>query len=124
MSLDKDKEFESSEIEHDCDCGDDCDCGEDCGCNDEGCGCGCGEDHEHEHTVTLTLEDGEELECPILDIFAIEDQEYIALLHPEDETVMLYKFFENDDESIEIDSIDDEDEFNLVSETFLSLDEE
>ncbi len=65
-----------------------------CGCSEEkhnsdGCGCGgdhnhqasCGHDHEH-HSVTLVLQDDTELECPVVDAFEINEQQYIALLHP------------------------------------------
>jgi len=120
----------------------------DCGCNnkEEGCcgngngentehvhGEGCGHDHDaedgcgcghEEHTVTLTLDDDTELECPILEAFDINAQGYIALLHPVDETVLLYRFSDNDDETIDIETIEADDEFELVSKTFLSLQED
>ena len=38
-------------------------------------------------TVTLTLENNEELECAVLNIFEADEKEYIALL-PLDETVI------------------------------------
>lgn len=84
--------------------------------------CGCGHDHDHDHdhddhdVVTLTLEDGSELECPILDIFELDDQEYIALLHPVDDVALLYRFKDHEDGTIEIDSIESDDEFEKVSE--------
>jgi len=85
-------------------------------------GCGCGLDHEqdHEHenehdTVTLTLDDGAELECPIIDIFEVESKNYIALLHPVDEMILLYKFFDHEDGTIEVNPIDDDAEFEKVS---------
>ena len=81
--------------------------------------CGCGHDHdqEHEHdTVSLTLDDGTELECPILDIFEVEGHNYIALLHPVDEMALLYKFFDYEDGTIEVTAIEDDDEFEKVSD--------
>lgn len=89
-------------------------------------GCGCGEEHEHEHdTVTLTLEDGSDLECPIIDIFEIDDQGYIALLHPKDEVALLYRFSEDyDDDSIEITGIESDEEFDKVSKYMDELMEE
>lgn len=83
--------------------------------------CGCGHDHDHDHhhdhdTVSLTLEDGSELECPILDIFQIEDKEYIALLHPVDEMALLYRFFDYEDGTIEVTAIESDDEFEKVSD--------
>lgn len=89
-----------------------------------GCGCGCGHDHEHEQeemeTVTLTLDDDTELECAILGVFdveGIEGKEYIALLPLEDETVLIYEYKE-DGEDIELTLIEDDEEFEKVSEAF------
>ena len=93
--------------------------------------CTCEHDHEHEHehehehqTVTLTLEDNTELVCEIIDLFEIDGQEYIALLHPVEETALLYRFEEFEDGEIEIHNIDDHDEYQLVSAKFLALQEE
>lgn len=106
-----------------------------CGCGgseqDKGDGCGCGgHDHDHgehdqnHHTVTLTLEDDTELDCPVIDAFEINEQQYMALLHPLDETVLLYRFFENEDETIDLETIDGDEEFELVSKTFMALQED
>lgn len=100
----------------------------------EGGGC-CGghghhHDHDHEHhdhehqahdIVTLELEDGTELSCPVIDLFDVEEKTYIALLHPVEETVLIYQFFDYEDGSIELTVIEDEDEYTLVSKTFLEL---
>ena len=51
-------------------------------------------DHDHHHTVTLELEDGTELICPVIAIFEADKNEYIALLHPIEETALLYRFFD------------------------------
>lgn len=93
------------------------------GCGDHGCGCGHDHDHEHEHqhTVTLELETGEELECPIIDIFEVEGKEYIALLHPEEEIAMLYGFMDYEDGSIELTEIESDDEYEKVSAVFNQL---
>lgn len=55
-------------------------------------------------TVTLTLENNEELECAVLNIFEAEEKEYIALL-PLDENgdntdgqIYLYRFIDNGEE--------------------------
>ena len=89
--------------------------------------CGCGHDHDHEHehdhehghhTVTLELETGEELVCPIIEIFEVNDKEYIALLHPQEELAMLYGFMDYEDGSIELTEITEDDEYELVSKAF------
>jgi len=125
MSLDKEKECSCNEKDHDCGCGHDHQHGHDnCNCDDND-GCGCGHDHEHEHqSITLTFDDDTELECPIIDAFEINEQGYIALLHPVDQNALLYRFELNDDETINIDAIESEEEFELVSKTFLALGEE
>lgn len=105
-----------SEHNHDCECG---------------CGCGCEHDHEHEEmTVTLTLDDGSELECVVLTIFPVEENQYIALL-PIDEAegeegeVYLYRFNELEDGELELLNIEDDDEYEKVADAFDQfLDEE
>lgn len=93
--------------------------------NCENCTCEHDHDHEHQHqTVTLTLEDNTELVCEIIDLFEIDGQEYIALLHPVEETALLYRFEEFEDGEIEIQNIEDHDEYQLVSTKFLALQEE
>lgn len=119
----------TEDIKHEDGCGCDNKGSEECGCeshgHDHGEGCGCGNhDHHHGHSVTLTLEDNTELVCPVLDIFEINEQEYIALLNPEEQTAMLYRFHETEDDSIFIENIDSEEEFQMVSKTFMSMQED
>lgn len=91
--------------------------------HDDDCGCGHDHDHDHDHHegVTLTLEDGTELECPIIDIFDIEAYSYIALLHPIDQTALLYRFADHEDGEIEISSIESDEEFEKVAEYMNNL---
>ena len=95
----------------------------------EKCGCGFGHDHEHEEdvmdqeTMFLTLDDDTEMECGILGVFEVEGlegKEYIALLPLEDETVLLYEYKEVGDE-IELNVIEDDDEFDKVSNAFYDM---
>ena len=91
------------------------------------CGCGC-HDHEHDEmeemeTMTLTLEDDTELECGIIGVFDVDDTEYIALLPEDDDTVLIYRYNENG-EDIELALIEDDDEFERVSNAFNELWEE
>lgn len=90
-------------------------------CGEHGCGCGHDHDHDHEHhahTVTLELENGEEMECPIIDIFEVNGKEYIALLHTEEEIAMLYGFKDYEDGSIELTEIESDEEYDAVAEVF------
>ena len=76
-------------------------------------------------TVTLTLENNEELECAVLNIFEADEKEYIALL-PLDENgdntdgqIDLYRFIENgEEEEPGLENIEEDEEFDRVSAIF------
>ena len=96
----------SKEHEHDCNCG-----------------CGCGHDEE-EAIVTLTLDDDSTLECVVLAIYPAGDHEYIALLptdSDDDGEVLLYRFKELEDGEIELDNIEDDDEYEIAADAFDEL---
>ncbi len=95
-----------------------CGCGHDHDHEHEGCGCGC--DHDEMEIMNLVLEDGTELECLVLGVFGVEDKEYIALLPQEEEDVLLYGYSENE-EGVELISIEDDAEYELVAEAFYEL---
>lgn len=76
-------------------------------------------------TVTLTLENNEELECAVLNIFEADEKEYIALL-PLDENgdntdgqIYLYRFIDNgEEEEPGLENIEEDEEFDCVSAVF------
>lgn len=76
-------------------------------------------------TVTLTLENNEELECAVLNIFEADEKEYIALL-PLDENgdntdgqIYLYRFIDNgEEEEPGLEKIEEDEEFDRVSAIF------
>ena len=76
-------------------------------------------------TVTLTLENNEELECAVLNIFEADEKEYIALL-PLDENgdntdgqIYLYRFFDTgEEEEPGLENIEEDEEFDRVSAIF------
>ncbi len=77
---------------------------------------------EENDLVSLTLEDGTELVCDILAIFPYKDNEYIALVPTSGETeIYLYRFIDKGDDDIELLDIEDDDEFDAVSEAFDEL---
>lgn len=90
-------------------------------------GCGCGHDHDNDHmNVTLTLDDGTEMECAVLSVFPVGEKDYIALIPVEtadaDESeIFLYQFIEHENEEIELLNIENDDEFEAVSEAFDEL---
>ena len=77
---------------------------------------------ESEMTVTLTLDDDSELECDVLAIFPVEGQDYIALLPQTEgsEEVYLYRFAQ-DGEDMQLDNIEDDEEFSVASDAFYEL---
>lgn len=113
-----DKELFGNYEDEDCDCGHDYEDGCDCGC-------GCG-DHEEE-IMTITLEDGTEIDCAIIAIFPVEEKDYIALLplddNEEEGEVFLYEFIENED-GIELLSIESDEDYELVAKAFDEILEE
>ena len=76
-------------------------------------------------TVTLTLENNEELECAVLNIFEAEEKEYIALLPLDqngdntDGQIYLYRFIDNgEEEEPGLENIEEDEEFDRVSAIF------
>lgn len=76
--------------------------------------------------VTLTLEDDSEVECQVLTIFEVEDQDYIVLLplesaESEEGEIFIYRYFEDENGEPGLDNIETEEEFEMVSEVFDQL---
>ena len=76
-------------------------------------------------TMTLDLDDGGKLECIVLNDFPVNNREYIALLPMNDEghveedaQIFLYRFEELGDDEVNLETIEDDDEFELVSDYF------
>lgn len=86
-----------------------------------------------EATVSMVLEDGTELECSVIAIFTVEEynQDYIALLPDkvvegfEENEVFLYRYKELENDDVDLEPIDNEDEYEAVVDAFDQiLDEE
>lgn len=72
--------------------------------------------------VTLDLDDGSQLECQILTIFDVDNQNYIALVPMDnDEEVIFYRYFEDEEGNPSLENIDSDDEFDAVSDRFDEL---
>ena len=76
-------------------------------------------------TMTLDLDDGGKLECIVLNVFPVNNREYIALLPMNDEghveedaQIFLYRFEELGDDEVNLETIEDDDDFDLVSDYF------
>lgn len=78
--------------------------------------------------VTLDMDDGSQVECGILTIFTVDKRDYIALL-PLDENgeaneegeVFIYRYEEDEDGNPSLDNIQDDDEYDAVSDRFDEL---
>ena len=84
------------------------------------------EAEQEEMTVTLSLDDGQELECVVLTIFEAAGRDYIALLPMDDEEaeegeVYLYRYLEDADGNPSLDNIEDDEEYEIVSDAFDEL---
>lgn len=79
-----------------------------CNCNEEDCSC---------DTITLELEDGTSQEFEILETIEFEEKNYIALAPLDSDEYYIYGFKE-DGENVEFFSIDDDKEFEKISELF------
>ena len=82
--------------------------------------------NDEEMTVTLTLDDGSELECVVLTIFEAGNRDYIALLpsegiEAEEGEVYLYRYSEDADGNPNLDNIEDDEEYEIVSDAFDEL---
>ena len=78
-------------------------------------------------TVTLDLEDGSSVECAIVTILTVNNQDYIVLLpldengENEDGEVWFYRYSENENDPNEepvLDYIDDAYEYEAVADAF------
>lgn len=81
-------------------------------------------DDEEIEMMNLVLDDGTELECEILSIFPANGNTYIALYPVEtpegydDDEVLLYRYKELGGDEVELTSLDDDKEFEIVADAF------
>ena len=85
-------------------------------------------DDESDMQVTLSLDDGSEVECAILTIFELEEQNYIALLpldedgnENEEGEVFIYRYFEDEEGNPSLENIEDDEEYEAVADLFDEL---
>ena len=86
------------------------------------------DENDDDMMVTLSLDDGSEVECEILTIFDVEEQDYIALLPLDkkgnplpDGTVYLYRYFESENGEPSLENILSDEEYEAVEERFDEL---
>ena len=77
--------------------------------------------------VTLDLDDGSTVECSILSIFDVQDQDYIALLpldengQNEDGEVYLYRYSKDTNGQPKLENIESDEEYEIASDAFDEL---
>ncbi len=72
--------------------------------------------------VTLDLDDGSTLECQIVSIFEADEQNYIALAPVDnDEEIIFYRYFEDEEGNPSLENIENDDEFEMVTDRFDEL---
>lgn len=86
------------------------------------------EDDMSDLRVTLDLDDGTSVECQILTIFDVEEQDYIALLPLDDKgepneegEVYIYRYFEDKDGNPSLENIENDEEYEAVADRFDEL---
>ncbi len=75
-------------------------------------------------TITITLHDNSEMECHVIGIFDALEREYIALLPVGEEEALIYRYTEDEEGEVILDIIEEDEEFNIVSEEFYGYFEE
>lgn len=86
------------------------------------------EEDDSDICVTLSMDDGSTVECEILTIFDVDEQNYIALL-PLDENeepneegeVFLYRYFEDEEGNPSLENIENDEEYEAVADRFDEL---
>ncbi len=82
---------------------------------------------ENENLIEITDDDGTVIKCELCDIIEFEDKQYALLIESdsdeEEPEVVLMRYLEEGEESY-FETIDDDDEFERVSEYIESLDSE
>lgn len=76
--------------------------------------------------VTLDMDDGTQVDCEILTIFDVNDQDYIALLpitsenseEEEGSEVYIYRYFEDEEGNPSLENIQTDEEYEAVEEKF------
>lgn len=82
---------------------------------------------ENENLIEITDEDGTKIECELYEIIEFEDKQYALLIEAnseeEEPEIVLMRYLEEGEESY-FETIDDDDEFERVSQYVESLEEE
>jgi uncharacterized protein YrzB (UPF0473 family) len=72
------------------------------------------------------LDNDTELDCGVIAIFQVQDKDYIALypLNESDEKVFLYRLNHTGDNDLNLENIDDDEEYDIVANAYKLVDDE
>lgn len=94
-----------------------CNCGADHN-HEDGCDCGCGCGDHEALTVNLEDENGNTIECEVIDGFEFNDKEFALVQNPDDGSVFLFKVVGEGEEGELV--VPDDDEFKAATEYYES----
>lgn len=78
-------------------------------------------ENDREDMITLLDDEGNEVECEVIDMFEFEDKEYIVLLPVDEEDPYILRVDKDDDGNEVFAVIEDDEEFNRVAEAYDEL---
>ena len=82
------------------------------------------DENDDDVMVTIDLDDGDTLDCEIMTIFTLNDKDYIVLLpvdengEPYDDTVYIYRYYEDANGLPSVEYIADEDEYEAAADRY------
>jgi uncharacterized protein YrzB (UPF0473 family) len=74
-----------------------------------------------ENIITLLDDDGNEIECEVIDMFEFEEKEYAVLLPTDEEDPYILRIDKDEDGNELFAMIEDDNEFDRVSEAYDEL---
>lgn len=74
-----------------------------------------------ENIITLLDDDGNEIECEVIDMFEFEEKEYAVLLPTDEEDPYILRIDKDEDGNELFAMIEDDNEFDKVSEAYDEL---
>ncbi|KPU44950.1 hypothetical protein OXPF_14280 [Oxobacter pfennigii] len=81
-------------------------------------------ENEAENIITLLDDEGNEVECEVIDMFEFEEKEYIVLLPADEEDPYILRVDKDEDGSEIFAVIEDDEEFEKVADAYDELLEE
>jgi len=99
-------------------------CNNNCNTSNGCCGGGCADERDHcgcegnGRLMLLSTEGGQEIPCAIISIFKVDEMGYIALRQINNNEILIFRYTEDSDGTVNMDNIKTDKEFDQVSEAF------